>query len=205
MVIGEQEAKARVAGGTTAVLDDATLERDWGWVFVVNSAEYARTRDHDRMLYGVGPAVVERAAGDVFWYPSSIPSVHAVAAHEQRREGWLAWASRRLRLRFRSRPARRGPRMPVSRDEADLVYGAWDRRNGRAFAVCDVALDDGALLRDVTFDTETWVAVEAQGRPVPFRAALWGRAIARHLVLAEGSTVHADAAERERFAGHVTR
>lgn len=86
------------AGGDLVVLDEATLEREWGWAFVLVTRRYAETRDVMDMPIGIGPILVNRHDGSVHRFDSSRP-VDAWAEHyerqllreKRRREGagWL--------------------------------------------------------------------------------------------------------------------
>jgi Immunity protein 35 len=47
----------------SAVLEDATVERSYGWLFFAQSKEYIETRDPAAMLFGSGGILVEKHTG----------------------------------------------------------------------------------------------------------------------------------------------
>jgi Immunity protein 35 len=47
------------------ILDDATIERDWGWVFFYDSKLHHDTRDFQYAVAGNAPLVVRRSDGAV--------------------------------------------------------------------------------------------------------------------------------------------
>lgn len=49
----------------TVILDRATLERSWGWVFFYQSRAYVESGDLDHALGGNAPLIVERDSGRV--------------------------------------------------------------------------------------------------------------------------------------------
>lgn len=64
-------------------------------------------------------------------------------------------------------PRAQHPRFPTSQDESDAVWKRWDRLNGRYYYVADVILKNGRIIREVTFDKDTNIAVEIVGSRVP--------------------------------------
>jgi hypothetical protein len=47
------------------VIDECTIERDWGWVFFYTSDRYLKTRDIRYALAGNAPYIVNRHTGEV--------------------------------------------------------------------------------------------------------------------------------------------
>jgi hypothetical protein len=47
------------------VIDESTIERDWGWVFFYTSARYLETRDFRDAIAGNTPYLVNRHTGEV--------------------------------------------------------------------------------------------------------------------------------------------
>jgi hypothetical protein len=45
------------------IIDSATLERSWGWVFLYQSREYLETGNDSDALVGNAPVIVDRATG----------------------------------------------------------------------------------------------------------------------------------------------
>jgi hypothetical protein len=58
----KRERKGRIK---LALLDDQTLERDFGWVFFYNSQRYLESQDFRDMLAGNAPIVVTKIDGRV--------------------------------------------------------------------------------------------------------------------------------------------
>ncbi|MBM7786290.1 YrhB domain-containing protein [Tenggerimyces flavus] len=70
-------------GAEERVIDDElTLERDYGWLFTYNRAEYFRARDPHQSLVGNGPILVRRDDGAVIRFFSSYGGEEALAAYE---------------------------------------------------------------------------------------------------------------------------
>lgn len=74
-------------GDEERVIDDQqTVERDYGWLFTYNRAEYIRTRDPHHSLVGNGPILVRRDDGAVIEFYSSYSPEKALAEYEARPE-----------------------------------------------------------------------------------------------------------------------
>lgn len=70
-------------GDEERVIDDElTLERDYGWLFTYNRAEYFRARDPLQSLVGNGPVLIRREDGVVIRFSSAYSSEEALAAYE---------------------------------------------------------------------------------------------------------------------------
>lgn len=70
-------------GDERRVIDDeATIERDIGWMFIYNRAEYFRTGELRDGLVGNGPILVRREDGAVIEFFSSFTKERALAAYE---------------------------------------------------------------------------------------------------------------------------
>ena len=55
------------------VLDDATLERPWGWVFFYQSREFLETGEFSARLAGNGPIFVNRNTGELRHAGTALP------------------------------------------------------------------------------------------------------------------------------------
>ena len=75
-------SKPYAAGEERVVDDEWTIERDYGWLFIFNTAEYLRTRDRRFRLIGNGPLLVRREDGSVIEFSSAYDSEEALAAYE---------------------------------------------------------------------------------------------------------------------------
>jgi hypothetical protein len=87
-------ARAAIAplkkGTEFVLLEEETVEKDWGWVFRYGTREFAQTRDPRALVPGVGPFVVEKADGAVTFLSTSVPPARAIAEYERRRQGGAA-------------------------------------------------------------------------------------------------------------------
>lgn len=57
--------EARSEAGELAVLEDETLEYEFGWVFFYNSEAYVRSGDFRDALVGNAPIIVDRSSGEL--------------------------------------------------------------------------------------------------------------------------------------------
>ena len=67
-----------------AVVDSATMERSYGWVFFYNTRSYLETGDPRQALAGNSPIVVLKATGAVHELGTALPLEHALADLERR-------------------------------------------------------------------------------------------------------------------------
>jgi hypothetical protein len=117
-------------------------------------------------------------------------------------QNWLT----RLRRHFQSVLSLRSetPRLPSDALEAGRVFRRRDGLNGRYYFEADVVLDDGTLLREMTFDGDTNIAVLFGGRWDYLPPSLFGRQIVGWLVTKDctGGGRYGDATpeQREAFA-----
>lgn len=47
------------------VVDDATIEKEWGWVFFYNTSEYQKSGSMDEDLMGNAPYIVNKNTGEI--------------------------------------------------------------------------------------------------------------------------------------------
>ena len=78
-------------------------------------------------------------------------------------------------------------RMPTDREEGKTVYERWDRLNGRYYIRADVRLTDGCVYRDVVFDGDSYVAVEANGERIYEQPTFVGQHVLAFLVTRDRS------------------
>ena len=69
-------------GPDCALIDDATMEKSYGWYFCYQSKAYVQSGDFRDMLIGSGGFIVEREDGDVFEFGSAYPLERNLAAYE---------------------------------------------------------------------------------------------------------------------------
>lgn len=68
-----------------AILDSATIEKTWGFVFFYQSKKYVETGDFVHMLCGNAPLVVLKTSGDIYETGTAEPIEHYL----RDLEGWL--------------------------------------------------------------------------------------------------------------------
>ena len=80
-------------GDELVLVEDDTLEREWGWVFFFASRLWLETGDPVLEHHGAGPLIVNRYAGTVHATGTDHPSEYYVTRYETEfardREGWL--------------------------------------------------------------------------------------------------------------------
>jgi hypothetical protein len=72
-------------GDSCFILDDATIETEYGWIFFYNSRKYIETGDYKHRLYGNGPIVVEKADASLHPLGSAGGSKKQIELYEKRR------------------------------------------------------------------------------------------------------------------------
>lgn len=81
-----REAISGLKEGTEFVLlDDDTIEKDWGWVFQFGTKEYRQSGSPTDLVPGTGPLVVEKADGSFCFLSTSVPGKVAITEYERRR------------------------------------------------------------------------------------------------------------------------
>ncbi len=65
------------------LLDEATIEKQYGWVFFYQSRNYIETGDLTWMLAGNGPIVVLRDEGAIHSLGTALPIEEEIAEFEQ--------------------------------------------------------------------------------------------------------------------------
>lgn len=83
------------ASAELVILEDKTLERDFGWVFFYTAKRYLETKDRKHLVPGNGPLVVEKD-GATHFLSGSAPPQQAIEEFEKR---WRARPRRPLHSR----------------------------------------------------------------------------------------------------------
>ena len=68
---------------TVEIIDDQTIEKDYGWIFFFQSREYLDTRNFRFSLLGNGPLIVEQD-GSVHILTTAQPAEESIAKFEER-------------------------------------------------------------------------------------------------------------------------
>jgi hypothetical protein len=66
------------------ILEDLTVEKDFGWVFFASPRKYLETKEPRYLVPGLGPLVVERTNGQTHFLATSVPPERAVEEFERR-------------------------------------------------------------------------------------------------------------------------
>jgi hypothetical protein len=69
-------------GTELVLLEDKTLEKDFGWVFFNTTKKYLETKNPNDLLPGIGPLVVERSDGSTHFLSTSLPPNKAIEEFE---------------------------------------------------------------------------------------------------------------------------
>lgn len=66
------------------VIDDATIEKEWGWVFFYDSAAHSRSGDISDAIAGNAPIIVNRASGELVVTGTAWPIDKYIEDYESR-------------------------------------------------------------------------------------------------------------------------
>lgn len=75
-----------VEGDELVIIEEATIERDYGWIFFFNSKRFLTTLDLSDMVAGGGPVLVERENGHIVQFPSAQPAEVYITEYEKQRQ-----------------------------------------------------------------------------------------------------------------------
>jgi hypothetical protein len=67
-----------------AILENSTIERDWGWVFFYQSVEYLETGNPSDQLAGNAPYIVNRHTGELVATGTAWPIEKYIEDYETR-------------------------------------------------------------------------------------------------------------------------
>jgi hypothetical protein len=71
------------AGNEIIIVDEATIERPWGWVFFYTSRKWHETRDVRYALAGNAPLIVDKTQGDIYVTGTAYPIAYYIANYER--------------------------------------------------------------------------------------------------------------------------
>jgi immunity protein 35 of polymorphic toxin system len=81
-----RESIAHLAPGIEfVVLEEQTIEKDYGWIFQFTTRRYRETHDPGALVPGTGPLVVERDSGATAFLATSVCPEKAIEEYERRR------------------------------------------------------------------------------------------------------------------------
>ena len=76
----------RERGDSLVIVEHATLEKEYGWIFFYNSRKYLETKNERYLLYGGGPIVVEKADGSIHELGSAGGAKYQIELYEAQRK-----------------------------------------------------------------------------------------------------------------------
>ncbi len=68
------------------IMDDRTIERDFGWVFIYNTKRFVETGDHNYTLIGNAPIIVDRIDGSLHPTGTGRPIEEYIREYEKKRQ-----------------------------------------------------------------------------------------------------------------------
>ena len=68
------------------ILEDATIETDWGWIFFYQSSEYLNSGVFGDQVAGNAPYIVDRLTGSATATGTAFPIEHYIEEYEKQRE-----------------------------------------------------------------------------------------------------------------------
>lgn len=71
------------ASQALVLLQDKTLEKDFGWVFFYTTKKFHETHDKKYLIPGNGPLVVDRLDGATHFLSSSMPPARTIEEYEK--------------------------------------------------------------------------------------------------------------------------
>jgi Immunity protein 35 len=69
-------------GTELVILEEKTVEKDFGWVFFYTTKKYLQSHNPGDLLPGNSPLVVERADGSTHFLSTSLPPNRAIDEYE---------------------------------------------------------------------------------------------------------------------------
>jgi hypothetical protein len=85
MVADYVNASYHVDGDELIVVDEATIEKDYGWVFFYTSRRFIETGDICYVVAGNGPILVDRQNGTLIQLGTALPVEEYIEQYEANR------------------------------------------------------------------------------------------------------------------------
>lgn len=86
LVVADLERLQQAYPGTPTdivILDDMTIEKEWGWVFFYQSERYLNTKEFSDMLFGNAPYIVNRYSGELRITGTAHPIEYYIEEYEK--------------------------------------------------------------------------------------------------------------------------
>jgi hypothetical protein len=81
-----EEGRTNAEGIIPVIVDDETIEKDFGWIFFYQALEYLETQDSGFQLLGNAPIIVDRADGSLHETGTAEPIEHYIRDYEKSRK-----------------------------------------------------------------------------------------------------------------------
>lgn len=78
-------SKYYAPGDELVIVDEDTIEKDYGWIFFYNSREFLETGEFSARVAGNGPIVIEKADGRITQLGTARPSEEYIREFELER------------------------------------------------------------------------------------------------------------------------
>lgn len=84
------------------IIDDLTIEKEYGWIFFYNSRIYLETGNEDYLFYGNAPLIVEKEDGSFHYTGTARDTEYYITQYEKQRKWKKFWAKFSLFKRSQS-------------------------------------------------------------------------------------------------------
>jgi len=75
-----------IPGDQLVVLEDETIEKDYGWVFFYTSRKSVESNYANHLVAGNGPIIVESQGGTMTQLGTALPAEEYIKEYEERRQ-----------------------------------------------------------------------------------------------------------------------
>jgi hypothetical protein len=69
-----------------SIVDDLTVEKEWGWIFIYQSHKWIETRDRRYQILGFCPIVIEKFDGNLYYLDEGVNMEECIKKYENRRK-----------------------------------------------------------------------------------------------------------------------
>jgi len=83
LIIGELARDWKRSVPDVVLVDEQTMEKEWGWVFFYTSARYLESRNPLHALFGNAPYIVNRHTGKIHVTGTAQSIEHYIAEYER--------------------------------------------------------------------------------------------------------------------------
>jgi hypothetical protein len=72
-----------VQGDCLVVIDEATIEKEYGWIFFYDSKKYIETNDKRYLIAGNAPILIEKSDGSIHILGTAMPVERYIEQYER--------------------------------------------------------------------------------------------------------------------------